>query len=583
MTRPKLIIIGIFCLALTIRLICFVGLIGSDDLTYNRNAYEIALGTFTPQAGHQYTRLGIFFPVAIVFTFFGVNEISSILFPFFCFIVIFWLLMYFTTKYWGTWTGIIAGLLYAFLPIEIFHATMLLTDLPSATCIALSGIIVYRCTRPERFNTVELRKIPPNPPLKKGEIDHVPPLSKGGLGGILTSPSLCMFLGGLLLGWAYLIRETAVFFVVFIVGSMLYHVWKWKTLRWGWIWFGFGVLCVVGFEAGYYYWTTGNPFYRYFSVQSGHNISLFSGRRFQGFSLLRRLTLDPFQSLFHVQDFGFYYFFVCAGIIYGVRQRSEPLRYVIGWFLTLFLLLNFGSTSLSAYLPLLLFNRFFVILSFPAIIIMSWYLYEMRHFFVLNARRNIIAMRLSLLIPSLLMLVVNILWFSVARTLLLLSMLLLLVLTSSEGLRSWCHARLSPKYAVILLPALLLYLNILPGTYMAAKGERPRKGLVCERDIRPLLEFPLTHTIYTDIRTESILEYFYQYQHDDQIRNFEHTEFEQLNNAYIIVNWDRLLFLNRLYDNPIPADVYRPPSSWKPYAQIEGKGKACLIYEIVAF
>jgi hypothetical protein len=104
--------------------------------------------------------------------------------------------------------------------------------------------------------------------------------------------------------------------------------------------------------------------------------------------------------------------------------------------------------------------------------------------------------------------------------------------------------------------------------------------VTCERDVRSLFEFPLAHTIYTDSRTEAILEYFYQYQYDDQILKFDDADVKTLTNAYVLANRERLIFLNRLYNVPIPNFLSHPPPQWKPYARIEKNGNPCLIYEI---
>jgi hypothetical protein len=53
-----------------------------------------------------------------------------------------------------------------------------------------------------------------------------------------------------------------------------------------------------------------------------------------------------------------------------------------------------------------------------------------------------------------------------------------------------------------------------------------------------------------------------------------------LTNAYVIANRERLVFLNRLYNVPIPAFLSHPPPQWRPYARIEEYGNLCLIYEI---
>lgn len=551
---------AIFLLAATIRIICFVGLIGSDDLTYNRSAYDIATGAFSTQLSHQRTRIGLLLPVAGMFKVFGVNEQSSIAFSFLYFLMTLGFLIYTGTIYFGKWPGIIAGLLYTFLPIEIFHPTMLLPDFPSAACIALSGSILYHVDR-HAMTTIPCQS-------QNTRITHAKTYGY-------------IFLGGIALGWAYLIKETALFFGVFVIGYMGYKTFIGKTFQRSWLWFWAGFLLIIGAELCYYYWVTGNPLYRYFTIEFGHNLSKLALRdRVYGLALLRRLTLDQFLVLFHVPDFGFYYFFVLAGIIYGIQKHIICLYYFIGWFLTFFLLFNFASTSLLEYYPIRPIPRYFITLSFPGLIIMSFYLVEFKNFLLIKHEKDMTFFRVSLLIPFMLMFVMNLLWFSVATTMFLLCMFFLLLMSFFNRLRTWFGKRLTPWQKQVILPLMLLYIAILPGIYTVAKAERPRQGITCERDIRPLLEFPLTHTIYTDTRTESILEYYYEYQYDDYIKNFDESDVTTREDVYVIANWKRLLFLNRLYNTTIPEFLHQPPRHWKPYARIGDDVNPCLIYKI---
>jgi 4-amino-4-deoxy-L-arabinose transferase-like glycosyltransferase len=552
MKSHRFILSGIFLLTVLVRVICFVGLIGSDDLSYNRNAYTIAIGTYTPTPHHQNTRLGIFLPVAVCFKLLGVNELSSVVFPFMCAILIFWVLVYCGTRYFGRWTGVIAGLLYAFFPIEIFHATQLLTDLPSAACVALSAVMFLSL---ETSNTAVERAA------RRQRLSWLYGLS-----------------AGVLLGWAFLIRETTIFFTVFLLGYMGYQRWVQKTIRASWLWFWLGCALVFGAEAGYFYHATGNPFYRYASVEAGHNLSLFAGSQLHGLVLLRRLTLDPFRFLLDIPNFGFSYFFILAGTIAGLRKRPAHLTYFLGWFLTLFLLFDFGSTSLSAYSPLLLFHRFFLALTVPGVIIMSWYLQEMSTIFTAD-QHAMAALRFSLVIPWFIMFIINIVWFSIANTVFLVGMIPIILLTVVERLRATIRLRLSPRYVAIVPTLCLVYLNIIPGLYTSVNGAAPLKGISCERQIRPALEFPLTHTIYTDSRTEAILEYYYQYQADSQIKQFTETDPVAWKQAYLVINWKYLYFLNRLYHTPIPDFVFHPLPQWKLYATFRDEWNTCVIYE----
>ena len=561
---------GLLLLAIAVRVICFVGLIGSDDLNYNRSAYEIATKTFTPQIDHQRMRLGLLLPVAAAFKFLGVNEFSSLLFPFGCFLVTFSMLVYIGTIALGKWIGIVAGILYIFLPVELFDATMLLPDLPAATFVLLSGALFYLTPGPLSSTRRGGSSNDLTPPLLDKERGQGVRLSCGGL-----------FLSGLLLGWAYLIRETAIFFAIFIGGCMAYHVWRRKTVPWRWLWFWGGLLSVFGAECGYYYLTTGTPFYRYVTIESGHNLSVLAlYDRVHGWALLRRLTLDQLRVLFDVPNFNFYYFFILAGIIYAIQKRMHGVYYFSGWLLTFFLLFNFASTSLVEYYPIRSIPRYFIALTCPGLIIMAWYLRETAALLAAETRAELRPWRYSLGIPFLLMIVINVVWFSLARTIFLLGMAGLLLITYIPAAQTWIRLRIPPKQRAVVLPLLLLYLSLLPGIYTVAQREHPGQKLTCERELRGLFEFPLTHTIYTDSRTEAILEYFYEYQAAERIRPFDELDRKTVQNAYLIANWERLFFLNRLYRVPIPDYVYHPLPQWKLKAQIGGYVNPCLIYEI---
>ena len=232
LTTEQLILSGICVLAIVVRIWCFVGIIGSDDMNYNRNAYALATGTFSPAQNHQMSRLGLVLPVALLFKLFGVSEVTSIASSFGYFILTFVLVVYVARILLGKWGGILAGMLYTFLPLEIFHATMLLADLPSSACMALSGVIIY---------LIDVRSEPTG-----SSVPWTIQKSSGKVYGV-------MFLAGVALGWAYLIRETFVFFCVFVAGYMAWKALRHKTLRWTWFWFWIGVLVVVGLEMGYYF------------------------------------------------------------------------------------------------------------------------------------------------------------------------------------------------------------------------------------------------------------------------------------------------------------------------------------------
>lgn len=547
--HSTLILCGIFVIMLAARLMSFVGLIGSDDLTYNRSAYEVVQGVFSPQLNHQQTRLGLIFPVALIFRLFGIHEISSVTFPLICAIATFWLLVYAGSRYWGVWGGIVAGVLYTFLPIEILQATQLLPDLPAATCLTGSAILL------EQIET------------NHNQAQH--------------SSFWGMLCAGILFGWAYLIKETSVFFGVFVAGYFSYQMAVRKNFCLSWLWYAIGAALMIGLECGYYYRTTGTPWYRYLSVVSGHNVSVFSGQMFHGWALVRRLALDQLQMLFQVQHFSFYFVGILAGVVYGVqRWRTPHVGFLLGWFGSLFLLFNFGSTSLTAYMPLAFFPRFFVALSAPGILILTWYLLEMRFFLDMDKPPMLCPVQVALLIPLGLLALIAVLWPSWPLMVFGVGMAVLLAIVLSQRLRAGIRKRLPAQYAALVLPVAFCYLSLMPGIYYTAKGENPFRGLTCERELRTGLGSPLSRPIHTDQRTAAILQYLYQYQQDERILSFEDANVRTVQAAYVIVNWERLFFLERLYAAPIPDLLYHPPASWILRVQLGGDVNPCLVYEV---
>ncbi len=539
---------GVIALAIMVRIVCFVGLIGSDDLTYNYRAYEVLTGTFAPQPDHQASRIGLILPVAAAFRIFGINEVSSVVFPFVCGLLTFGLVLWVGIAYLGWWIGLMAGCLYAFLPIDMFQASILLPDLPAATCIAISAVLMYR-GEPE-----DARK-------------HA---------------RVSMLLAGLFLGGAYLIKETSVFFGVFVVGYAGYRCWRRKKFSWGWAWFATGALILVGMEFGYYAWTAGTPFFRYVAVQTAHNASIFSGRHYQGLDLVRRLSLDTFSVLFHITDFSILYVFVLAGSVYSFWKRNAFILFLVGWAGCLLLLYNFAPTSFSGYYPLLLFHRFFLVLSVPAVLICAWFFREIVQALLANHKQNMKQLRVSLMVPCIPLLAVNIIWFSWLTSAMLCVPGLLIALTYVRSFHQWLQVQGLSYRRSMFVPTILLFITVLPGFVLAVRGERLRKGLTCERELLSVLESPLRHAVYTDRRTELILEFFSRYQYEDLIMVFHDMDLETVGNAYVIANWERLFFLNTMYNNRIPETLFHPPAYWKGPIQLGGSINPCLVYQVPA-
>src|SRR5262245_18479169 len=107
--------------------ICFSqGMRGTDDLGYAQIAMSLLRGdeslpSYTQP--HHRVRIGVTWPLATVFFFFGPNSYSTALLPLLCTVLTAALVSWLACRFWGGAVGLCAGLLYALLPQTIGLST----------------------------------------------------------------------------------------------------------------------------------------------------------------------------------------------------------------------------------------------------------------------------------------------------------------------------------------------------------------------------------------------------------------------------------------------------------------------------
>ena len=142
--------------AVALRIFCFTGMSGSDDIDYNREAHYVSIGEFesrvldrsrSPSLYINTLRVGLNFPVALFFRLGGVNEITSILVPFLCSLGLISLSFLGGRLFFDTNTGLMAALLMSLLPIDVRHATKLIPDSPGAFWAGLCMLLFFVAER----------------------------------------------------------------------------------------------------------------------------------------------------------------------------------------------------------------------------------------------------------------------------------------------------------------------------------------------------------------------------------------------------------------------------------------------------
>lgn len=325
MDRKVLIILAV---GVALRLLSFAGLMGSDDLIYNKAAYNLTTGEDFALGNPGQNRLGLIFPLATMFKLWGVNEVSSSLVVFIPSLLLILLTFYVGRHFFGKEVGYVAALLQAIYPMDVLFATLLYPDLPTALFVGLAVYLFHR--------------------------------------GCNDKGDLHFFASGLSVGLAYSVKETGAFAAPFLVGYALYNIRK-KGFKWGYVWTLVGFMAVFISELIFFHAMKGDMLYRFHSL-SVHNEGPWSGLPgYLEYGYWKRLTYRyPKIMLFYWPHFGLFYWLTFAAMIYLLMVREKRAYFPMVWWLAFYLTLNFASTSLTRYIPLPTISRYSFILVLPA-------------------------------------------------------------------------------------------------------------------------------------------------------------------------------------------------------------------------
>lgn len=329
-----MILILIFALAL--RLIFFTGIDSSDSLGYTKAAFNAANGApLSEDVGVGTLRLGIVYPTALLYSIFGVNEISSnilVLLISLCFIVLIYKLgkLLFSDK-----AGLLSAFLLSFFPFDVINSTRLNTDITSAFFVSLA---IYYFLKSEKI--------------------------------YYKSSNMLYFFSGLSMGLAYLIKElsllTALFFAVYFVCN--------KKIKSNYFFIALGFVLIFCLELFYFLNLTGNPFYRYSFVESSYADAMIAYNNIVGRSSFPIGLFHYPYLIFTDKLMGLFYPFIFIAIVYAVVKRKKETYNLLFWFLPILAYIIFGSLSITRYIPVPANSRFLSLITIPGILIMAFFL-----------------------------------------------------------------------------------------------------------------------------------------------------------------------------------------------------------------
>lgn len=340
-------------LAILIRIYCFRGFIGLDDAEYAKIAYKIAEGSF---AVGDYSgppvfplRVGLTFPTAILFHFFGVNEWTLVTYPLILSLSGIFLAYFCAASLFNKRAGLIAALFWSVLPIDLVNSTKLLPDGLAAFYASLATVWLIILVRSELKQKWHLL--------------------------------LYGFLIGLLFGFSWLCKESVVYYVPFCMCVFLLTIKNnWPGDLYLWVGIAIGSAGILLSEMGIYYHLTGDWMFRFHEIERNYHMipdSFFTEGSRWGWpvggdyskAVVKRLFVTGPKMIFFNSQFLYLPLLGLLASLVALCRKDKSFLYPVVWLLTLFLMFNFASSSSSSYAPLALLNRYLYPVCFPAIIL----------------------------------------------------------------------------------------------------------------------------------------------------------------------------------------------------------------------
>ena len=330
--------LGLFLLALLLRLACFTGLIASDDdLLYAGYAQRIAEGLYTLEYHHYAIRYGLILPAGLLYKLVGVNEWSTIAVPLFASSLSVVLLALIATRLFGIRAGLIAALLYATFPIQLRYATVLVPE-PIVECYVLLALVIYVWTED-------------------------------------WQPMVMGWLAGVLIGIAYLTKEPALFIApALLIDAALRR--RWRNA----IGIALGISAIILLEHAYYVAITGDLLFRPHAM-AAHNqrMILPTGEVNYGSLSFRLFKAYPRMMLLPNVDFGLHSLGALIAAAWALLRfrKDRRIYFLLIWAAIPWLYLNFGTSSFSRYIPIPAAPRYIEFAYPPLFLLMAWLLADL--------------------------------------------------------------------------------------------------------------------------------------------------------------------------------------------------------------
>jgi|GEM_PF-985369 len=475
--KPEHVLLAILVFSLALRLYFFIGLNWSDDPGYCWDAYRIATGSIDVPRYLPGLRSMTTYPIAFFFSIFGVSNFSATIYPLLCSLGNVVLIFCIGKLLFDKKTGLIAAFLLSFYPLDVINATWIMPDVPIAFFMAIS---VFLFLAGEREKDGEKNKL--------------------------------YFLSGIFVGVAYLVRESGLMILFFFIPYMLYRMASERKIKFNYAWFFAGIVLVILLEGVFYSVRSGSfedMTLRYRVVTSFYHKGAAGINSDLGYLPRGLLNLDNknnfrWDNIYEVH-YGLFYYLIIPAILYVLVARKKNAYVLVLWAVVLFTWSNFGSMSLTEYIPIHRLYRHLTIIEIPSILILGYVLglgLKGRGMLGILCRFIFVSAVIFLLVTSL-----------------------------------------------FYMTGMKIYLDA--STY----DVKEIYGLLKDLDEKP---------IYCDPGTGGHLNFYFKYQRMNLIKCLECVKnCDEIKDAYVITKGSRGYGLDPEYVDRIPKCAYGPPENWK--------------------
>lgn len=467
----RILLIIILLIAIFIRLIFFIGLNWSDDVHYVHLASEILKGNYRPSHVAS-LRLMMIFPLALFFKIFGISEFSAVLYPLLVSIFNIIIIFYISKLLFNDKIAIISALILAFFPLDVNYATWIMPDLPIAFFTSLSAYFFIRSEYKEKK---------------------------------LNRKRLFLLLSGVFGGFAYLVKLSGLLIFVFFTSYYLIKSLYKKRIDYNLFFIFFGYLIIFLIEGTYYYISTGD-----FLLQIHSGFSYFAQKERLKYEFVTDFDFYP-KIMFNLDHnymyswnnrytyFGFFYYLVIISIIFIVMKKIKNAYVIILWLLSVFLYMQFGTMSISEYIPMHRLDRHLTVIEVPSIILFSVFIY--------NFSKNKIRKAISIFI------------------------IIILILSFIGYIKNIYYFQ---KGAVEDTKRIFEFIR-----------ERPKK------------------VVYSDWGTIGHLMFYFKFERNEYLRGLDYVKCEDIKDAYVVVNATRgWVEFWPMFQN-YPSCALNPPETWQ--------------------